>query len=151
MVVIGFDVDTKRRAYAIWDGKRVLSTGHIEDAGHLLTLAGEYEIDTAYIESPPYVQNLQVVSKLNRAVGKLEGYCESCMLESHLIAVASWKAMAIGTGRADKQQVKDVLTATTDVETGLTQDEYDALGIAIAGHGIERQKIVEGEASGSVG
>lgn len=138
--LIGFDCDTRNVHYAVCKDGRIVETGKLASTLHLKGLRETHNLTDAIIEEICYVNNRRVTIKLSEAVGRVRQQCDEAKIPHTLISVASWKKLAIGNSRATKAEVKALIVATEDVLDDLTQDEYDACGIAIAGYGLARAK-----------
>jgi Holliday junction resolvasome RuvABC endonuclease subunit len=143
MIVAGLDVDSKGAHYALWDGDTSPMWGNVNDRKDLevFTRAG---VQVVYVEQIPFVQNKQTMRLLCEFVGRWKERIETTGLRCENIEVAKWKMLAIGNGRASKDDVKGLMVLTTNLPDTLEQHSYDALGVAIAGYALEHQKKMAG-------
>jgi len=91
-------------------------------------------IDYAYIEAPPFVNNVKTFAELTavvmvtREVLRLDGIGVS------LANVSTWKKRTIGNAKADKSEIRAwALAHIPDIPDTLTEDEMDAAVIAFGG------------------
>jgi len=139
MIVVGFDVAVHHTHYAITDNKgSVISWGKLYNHQQISALKYEFNINKAYIEEVPFVNNHQTMRKLCEAVGVLKGFLLVNDIPFATIPVSSWKKLAIGSGGATKQEVEKLITLITIMPPDLEQDVYDAAGVALAGYATER-------------
>jgi Holliday junction resolvasome RuvABC endonuclease subunit len=135
LIVAGLDVSTKGAHYAIWDGGRILSFGVMKSREDCENLS---KADIAYIEEIPYCNNQRTAIRLSEAVGRWQERLDVMGLDFKMIPVALWKLQSIGTGKASKVQVQEMIKMTTNLKGNHPQDIYDACGVAIAGYNMER-------------
>ncbi len=140
MIVAGLDVDTKAAHFCLWDGRQALQWGDVERQADIewFIPAG---VEAVYIEDVPYVlsaRNPKTTIQLSQAIGRWQARVETIGLKYGMVGVTKWKAFAISNGQASKDDVKGAIVFTTNLPDGLKQHIYDACGIAIAGHALER-------------
>jgi Holliday junction resolvasome RuvABC endonuclease subunit len=141
--VIGLDVATKKSHYAIYRSDGIfLDTGEVHSLAHLKALRDMYSINYACIEDIPFIpkSGFQTMKKLCESVGAMKAWLDLAKIPYTPVAVASWKMMAIGSGRATKADVKALMVSTSNLDSDLVQDCYDAAGIAIAGYALKKQE-----------
>jgi Holliday junction resolvasome RuvABC endonuclease subunit len=88
---------------------------------------------TLYVEAPLVMNGRQTAVSLAETVGMIL----SLPYPAELVAIDSWKQVAVGKGGVSKEKVKQAIIelypATKEI-FGERQDLFDATGVAIFGH-----------------
>lgn len=136
---IGFDTSTKANHYALCKSGGVLQVGQLYHSRHLRALKEEHDIRSAAIEETPFCKNMRTAIKLAEAVGRMQQQLIDAEIPYEMISVSKWKMLAVGNGRATKEQVKAAIIAREGLADTHEQDCYDAAGVAIAGYALLKQ------------
>jgi len=86
-----------------------------------------------FIEEPIYVNNNKVHQALTCIYASVIQACFSFNLFPDTVHVSAWKKLAVGSGNANKLEVKEKAIEVLGLDEGLVQDVYDAYCIALYG------------------
>jgi len=141
MNVIGIDPSLSCTGWAMMDGQKLLTWGHIKtkpgNHGRQLVQI-QHEITQVLIghdgevalEWPYYAKNIKTTITLGEVRGIILAVCEHCGITPASYSPSEVKQAVGCKGNASKQQVGQMVRALTGAE-GLTEDESDAVAVAM--------------------
>ncbi|MGM0555614.1 MAG: crossover junction endodeoxyribonuclease RuvC [Myxococcota bacterium] len=94
-------------------------------------LLREFEPDVAALESVFFAKNAMSSLKLGHARGVSMLACQLAEVSVHEYPPATVKQAVAGHGRADKDEVAQMVKMTLELEGDLAEDAADALAVAI--------------------
>lgn len=148
MIVMGIDPGSRFTGYGVVEGRGAdvvyVASGRVNaaKAGELADrlpvifdamedLIGEFAPDVAAMESIFYAQNAMSSLKLGHARGVSMLAVQLADIPVHEYTPATVKQAIAGHGRADKDEVAQMVKMTLDLEGRLDEDASDALAVAI--------------------